>query len=134
MFGKEQIPACGFSLGLERILFVMDERGMFPPGMSAAGADILVTLWSDDTAAQTVETAVQIRRSGLRALVYPEPEKFGKQFKYAESLGIRFVAVVSDKPATRGRVKIKDLVSGEEHELDLDGLKEALDSILKKPQ
>ncbi len=31
MFGKEQIPACGFSLGLERILVVMDERGMFPP-------------------------------------------------------------------------------------------------------
>ena len=31
MFGKEQIPACGFSLGLERILVVMEERGMFPP-------------------------------------------------------------------------------------------------------
>ena len=29
MFGKEQIPACGFSLGLERILVVMEERGMF---------------------------------------------------------------------------------------------------------
>ena len=31
MFCGEQIPACGFSLGLERILVVMTERGMFPP-------------------------------------------------------------------------------------------------------
>ena len=31
MFSGEQIPACGFSLGLERILVVMGERNMFPP-------------------------------------------------------------------------------------------------------
>src|SRR5690606_26719482 len=42
MFGKEQIPACGFSLGLERILVVMDERGMFPPEIAAsAAADVM---------------------------------------------------------------------------------------------
>ena len=38
MFSGEQIPACGFSLGLERILVVMTERGMFPardPGVRA---------------------------------------------------------------------------------------------------
>ena len=31
MFLGEAVPACGFSLGLERILVVMTERGMFPP-------------------------------------------------------------------------------------------------------
>src|SRR6185369_5303432 len=30
MFSKESIPACGFSLGLERIIVVMSERNMFP--------------------------------------------------------------------------------------------------------
>jgi histidyl-tRNA synthetase len=39
MFGKEQIPACGFSLGLERILVVMDERGMFPPEIDGGRRD-----------------------------------------------------------------------------------------------
>ena len=45
MFGGEQIPACGFSLGLERILVVMGERNMFPPAVDAAAADVLVTLF-----------------------------------------------------------------------------------------
>src|SRR6185436_17706941 len=45
MFSNEQIPACGFSLGLERILVVMGERGLFPPEVQAGGPDVLVTIF-----------------------------------------------------------------------------------------
>ena len=47
MFCGEQIPACGFSLGLERILVVMGERDMFPPDVQAAGPDVLVTIFDE---------------------------------------------------------------------------------------
>ena len=50
MFSGEQIPACGFSLGLERILFVMTERGMFPAEVQASGPDVLVTMFEDSRA------------------------------------------------------------------------------------
>ncbi len=41
MFLGQSVPACGFSLGLERILVVMVERGMFPPTLAttAGGRD-----------------------------------------------------------------------------------------------
>src|SRR5436853_4953833 len=45
MFCGEAIPACGFSLGLERILVVMAERKMFPEGLQRASADVLITLF-----------------------------------------------------------------------------------------
>ena len=45
MFSGEDLPACGFSLGLERILVVMAERSMFPPSVQSAAADVLVTLF-----------------------------------------------------------------------------------------
>ena len=35
MFLGRDVPACGFSLGLERIIVVMTERGMFPPSVTA---------------------------------------------------------------------------------------------------
>ena len=38
MFSGEDLPACGFSLGLERILVVMTERGMFPGRSCSAAA------------------------------------------------------------------------------------------------
>ena len=66
MFGKEQIPACGFSLGLERILFVMDERRMFPPEIAAPkAADVMVTIWNEESAVESLKLASELRSRGL---------------------------------------------------------------------
>src|SRR5438067_2864770 len=42
MFSGQDVPACGFSLGLERIIVVMTEREMFPPSLVNAPADVMV--------------------------------------------------------------------------------------------
>ena len=49
MFLGRELPACGFSLGLERILVVMTERHMFPESVVRGGVDVMVTIWSHDT-------------------------------------------------------------------------------------
>src|SRR5262249_58250165 len=41
MFLGHDVPACGFSLGMERIIVVMIERGMFPAGLESAPADVI---------------------------------------------------------------------------------------------
>src|SRR5205085_11236387 len=40
MFLGRDVPACGFSLGLERIIVVMSERGMFPSDVVSRAVDI----------------------------------------------------------------------------------------------
>jgi histidyl-tRNA synthetase len=112
MFSGEQIPACGFSLGLERILVVMGERGMFPPGLQRAAADVMITLFEGEPVEEALRLAADLRRSGLRVEVYPEPEKLGKQFKYASARGIRFVTVVGGDERAKGEVTIKDMGTG----------------------
>ncbi|MEO6656049.1 MAG: histidine--tRNA ligase [Pyrinomonadaceae bacterium] len=115
MFGKEQIPACGFSLGLERVLVVMDERGMFPPEIADSTlADVMVTIWSDETVAESLKLANELRKQGLRVTVYPEADKLGKQFKYADSIKVPFVCVLGEKEAKAGKVKLKKMADGEE--------------------
>jgi histidyl-tRNA synthetase len=112
MFSGEQIPACGFSLGLERILVVMTERGMFPPGAEASVADVLVTQFDGEGVAETLALARELRGAGLRVEVYPEPDKLGKQFKYAAAAGISHVAVLGADERARGVVTIKDMRTG----------------------
>ncbi len=115
MFGKEQIPACGFSLGLERILVVMDEKNMFPPEIAASrSADVMVTIWSEETVGDSLKLANDLRRQGLRVTVYPEAEKLGKQFKYADSINVPFVCVLGETELAEGTVTVKNLKSGDQ--------------------
>jgi len=117
MFAGQDIPACGFSLGLERILVVMGERGMFPENIGTAGADVMVAVWSEESLGDSLKLAQDLRAAGLRVDLYPEADKLGKQFKYASSRAVSFVAVVGDEERARGEVAIKDLRSGEQQSI-----------------
>ena len=114
MFLGEQVPACGISLGLERILVVMSERNMFPAVVADAPADVMVTMWNPDRAFDAIRLAGELRSAGLRVDVYPDADKIGKQFKFADSRGIRFVTVVGDDEAARNEVAVKNLATGEQ--------------------
>jgi len=114
MFLGRDIPATGFSLGLERIIVVMTERGMFPAAAGRGGADVMVAIWNDESRADALALASELRRSDLRVDVYPEADKLGQQFKYAASRRLPFVAIVGEDERARGEVAVKDLRSGEQ--------------------
>ena len=114
MFLGKDVPACGFSLGLERIIVVMSEREMFPAELVSSPADVMVTIWNEDSFADSIALATELRTHGLRVDVYPEADKMGKQFKYASSRGIPFVAIIGDDERSKGEVAIKDMRSGEQ--------------------
>ena len=118
MFCGEQIPACGFSLGLERILVVMTERGMFPATVQVSGPDVLVTIFDDDLAGDALKLAGELRAAGLRVETYPAAlrggKDLGKAFKYADARQARFVTVAGQDELKNGEVKIKNMKTGEQ--------------------
>ena len=114
MFLGEAIPACGFSLGLERILVVMSERGMFPPEVEATGADVLVTLFEGEDVAGGLRLARELREGGFRVEIYPEPDKLGKQLKYAAALGVPWALIVGGEERARGEVRVKNMRTGDQ--------------------
>ncbi len=114
MFLGRKVPACGVALGLERILVVMGERGMFRPATS--GPQVLVTCWSAELAPESVALAAELRRGSLRVELYPEPSKLGRQLKYAAGREIPLAAVVAPEELARGAVQLKDLRTGMRHE------------------
>jgi histidyl-tRNA synthetase len=115
MFLGRDVPACGFSLGLERIVVVMTERKMFPESVEQSAVDVMVTVWNDGSRADALALAAEFRRAGLRVDVYPEADKLGKQFKYASTRKIPWVAILGDDERAQGNVSLKDLQSGDQH-------------------
>jgi histidyl-tRNA synthetase len=114
MFLGKDVPACGFSLGLERIIVVMSERNMFPAALISSPADAMVTIWNEDSVGESIALATELRREGLRVDLYPEADKLAKQFKYARARGIPIVAIIGDDERAWGEVAIKDMRSGEQ--------------------
>ena len=110
-----KIPACGVSLGLERILVVMEERGMFPPGIAeSTPADVMVTIWSEETIGESLKLASELRSNGIRVTVYPEPDRFAKQMKYADAIRVPYVCILGESELAENKVTLKDLRTGEQ--------------------
>lgn len=132
MFLGRDVPACGFSLGLERIIVVMTERGMFPPDLERAPVDVMVTVWDAAGAGESLALARALRRAGLRVDVYPETHKLAKQFKYAAARGIPFVVVAGPDERARGEVALKDMRSGEQRAVHREALATAIKESLAR--
>jgi histidyl-tRNA synthetase len=98
MFLGREVPAFGFSLGLERIIVVMTERGMFPATVARGAVDVMVAMWDEASRSDALTLAGELRRGGLRVEIYPVGDKLGKQFKYASS---RHFPCVADRRAGR---------------------------------
>ncbi|MDX9724686.1 MAG: histidine--tRNA ligase [Myxococcota bacterium] len=124
MFSGRELPACGVSLGLERILVVMQERGMFDTGEHAC--DAMLAYFSEDTLGASLRCCARLRHHGLRVDLYPCADKLGKQFAHANQMNIPYVVLIGPEEAEAGVVKLKDMRSGEQLQLDMDALLERL--------
>jgi len=118
----KRVPACGFSLGLERILDVMSEQHMFPSDLISTPADVMVGIWYQKDSGEKMEAAKdslalarEFRSAGLRVYLYPVRNVVvPKQMAFASKRHIRFVALVGDDERAKGEVAIKDLDSGDQ--------------------
>jgi histidyl-tRNA synthetase len=98
----------------------MNERNMFPAWLDSSPADVMVTIWNKESVAESMKLAQELRAAGLRVDLYPEADKLGKQFKYASSLRIPFVAVLGEDEQSQGLVALKDMQSGEQRSVTRD--------------
>jgi histidyl-tRNA synthetase len=110
MFLGRDVPACGFSLGLERIIVVMTERGMFPAKVSRGAVDVMIAFLDDESRVDALKLACELRAERLRVDVYPEAgRKLEKPLKYAVGRNVPMMAILGEDERSRGEVAVRDL-------------------------
>lgn len=130
MFSGREVPACGFSLGLERILILLEERDLFPQNL-AGRPELLVTLFDEAAMKHSLALCRTLRGEGFRVDLYPENDSYGKQFKYAEQRSIRYALLLGPEELEREVVTVKDLQTGQQLALRSGELAEELRSRLR---
>src|SRR5690606_25010297 len=85
MFSGREVPAVGIALGLERLLVVMEERGMLAGAPTEVEA--FVTVYDEDTRGAALQAVTALRRAGVRAEIHLGEGRLKAQFKYANARG-----------------------------------------------
>lgn len=110
MFSGQDVPACGFSLGVERIIVVMTEREMFPATLARVSADLMVTALGEQYVNDALTVARELRAAGVSVMLYPQPsDKLQKQLAYASTQNIALVVLSGEHEHNNGTVLIKDM-------------------------
>lgn len=100
------VPAVGISLGLERLLVVMEGRGMLDAPPTAAEA--LVTVFTEDTAVASARIARDLRRLGVDAELYVGDGKLKAQLKHATKRGYPWVVLLGPDEIASNEVTLKN--------------------------
>jgi len=109
-----EVPACGMSLGLDRIMEAMEAASLLPE--MGPVSQVLVVLSSREPALlhEGMRMAQELRRYGLNAELYPEDDRVKKQLTYANRKRIPFALIVGPDELAQGEVSVRDMVSGEQ--------------------
>ncbi len=116
-FGGPSTPACGGSIGFERLMLILEET---EKNFDHAAPDAVVTVFSDELRGRSLEVGAALRAKGLAIDVYPGTGKLKAQFKYADQKKAGYAIVIGPDEAGRGVLQVKALGSGEEQALTLD--------------
>ncbi len=117
MFSGKPIPAVGISLGLERVLTVLEELGRIPA--TATAAEVMVAVWDEKRRPPALAAARALREAGIRTDLFLGGGAVKNQLKYANARGYRWLVLVGPSEAEQGVVALKDLVSGEQQLVEI---------------
>jgi len=120
MFSGKQVPAVGFSLGLERILLLMEEQQMFPD--LRMSAQVMVCPLPDTPLAPVVGLTARLRQAGITVELYPEQARLGRQLANADDLHIPYALIIGPDEVAQQTYTLKHLATGEQQQLSEAGL------------
>lgn len=120
MFTNKQVPAVGFSLGMERILLLMEDRDMFPALEPAA--QVMACILPETPLRPALKLVSSLRAAGIAVDVYPEQTKLKRQLAAAATQRMPYALIIGPDEIACRSCTLKNLVDGRQQVLDNDAL------------
>jgi histidyl-tRNA synthetase len=117
--GGPDLPACGGSIGIERIL---SQHGAEDTEDTAPGLDVAFTVLAEASEPTLLRLAGELRGAGLRVGIYLGASgKIAKQLKWANDQRARYAVLLGPREFAENVVTVRDMTSGEQHQLPIAG-------------
>ncbi len=126
-FTKEKLSGVGIAFGFDRIVTAMEELEMLND--IGVNSKVLVTNFDESSLNESISILNELQTAGINAEIYFQPDKMGKQMKYANKKGIPLVVICGPEEVEKKVVKVKVMESGEEEEVRRESLVEFMKNI-----
>ena len=104
MLGGKPAPACGFAIGVERLLDLVEQGGGIE---TDAGVDVYVVSSGAGTVSAALRASEQLRAAGLDVLMHAGGGSFKSQFKRADASGASLALIIGEDELARGELGLK---------------------------
>ncbi len=120
--GGNPTPAVGFAAGIERLLIVMEQTGVEIPAPETP--EVYLAGMDAECRKKAFALACDLRKAGIFAEIDHAERSVKAQFKYADKIGAKYVAVIGGNELVEGVVNVKRMETGESEKVAFDKLKE----------
>jgi histidyl-tRNA synthetase len=118
--GGKPAPACGFAMGIERLLALLEAQG---GGIEAPAPDLYVVHQGEAAQRLAFRAAEMLRDIGCAVVTHLGGGSFKSQFKRADASGAQLALIVGDDEAAQNAVTVKPLrIEAEQRRVPLDDL------------
>ena len=124
IFGMPGLSGVGISFGADRIYDVLNTLELYPKEMLSSTQVLFINFGEKETT-YCLPFIAEIRKSGIRAEIFPDKAKMKRQMNYANAKNIPYAG---EDEIEKGKLMLKDMQSGEQK---LVTAKELIASVLK---
>ena len=117
-------PALGFAMGIERLLMVLESQGTEIP--KPKNCDIYIAPMGEAATLKASTLCAALRDEGFEALTDIVGRGLKAQMRYANKIGAEYTLVLGDSELESGKAKLKRMETGEETEVEIDKLADAI--------
>ena len=117
-YTDKSLPGVGISIGLTRLFYKLNELNIIKAEKKSI-SDILIIPITEKLE-EPIKLATEIRKLGINTEIYLNDKKLKAKFKYADKLEIPYVIVIGDDEISSNKIKLKNMKTGEEKEINMD--------------
>ena len=120
-YTDKKLPGVGISIGLTRLFFKLNELNLIKADKKSISNIIIIPMTENKT--MPLKLAMELRNLGINTEIYLSDKKLKAKMKYADKLEIPYVIVIGDNEIECKKIKLKNMKTGEETEIEFNAEK-----------
>ena len=110
-FGKEDVPATGISIGVDRLIVALQQQNLLSVNSSPL---VVIANMDKNQLSEYLKMADELRDAGIACEVSYGSKNLAKQLKYCDRKNANIVVIAGDSEIKNGVISVKDLAAGKE--------------------